>query len=118
MAAALESNPPTRGYVVSSFLPDILSTIHERRRDIVLGFICDRKDRLPLWRGLPVRYVIPHRSLVSRELLAEVHAEGRSLFVWTVNADADMERMAEWGVDGVISDDTRSLVRALGRTVL
>jgi glycerophosphoryl diester phosphodiesterase len=118
VAAALESNPPTRGYVVSSFLPDVLSTIHESGRDVPLGFICDRGDRLALWRGLPVRYVIPHRSLVSRELLEEVHAADKSLFVWTVNADADMERMAEWEVDGVISDDTRSLVRVLRRSPL
>jgi glycerophosphoryl diester phosphodiesterase len=109
---------PARGYVVSSFLPDVLSTIHESRQNIVLGFICDRKDHLALWRELPVRYVIPHRALVSRELLEEVHAAAKSLFVWTVNADADMRRMAEWGVDGVISDDTRSLVRSLGGAAL
>jgi glycerophosphoryl diester phosphodiesterase len=116
--AALKENPPTRGYVVSSFLPEVLSAIHESGRDVPLGFICDRGDRLALWRGLPVRYVIPHRSLVSPELLEEVHAADKSLLVWTVNARADMERMAEWGVDGVISDDTRSLVRVMRRSPL
>ena len=118
VAAALESNFPTRGYVVSSFLPGVLSTIHESGPDVPLGFICDRGDRLALWRGLPVQYVIPHWSLVSREFLEEAHAAGKSVFVWTVNADTDMERMAEWGVDGVISDDTRSLVRVLRRSPL
>lgn len=116
VAAVLEQNPPTRGYVVSSFLPEVLCTIRERNRHTPLGFICDRGDRLPLWRKLPVQYVITHRALVRRELLEEIHAARKSLFVWTVNADADMLRMAEWGVDAVISDDTASLVRVLGHS--
>ena len=114
MTVALAENAPARGYVVSSFLPEVLYTIHDKNQDIPLGFICDRGDQLVLWRELPVDFVILHHSLVRRELLEDVHAEGKKLFVWTVNLEKDMLRLADWGMDGVISDDTRQLVRVLG----
>jgi glycerophosphoryl diester phosphodiesterase len=34
--------------------------------------------------------------------------------VWTVNATVDMKRFSKWGVDGIISDHPKRLVRALG----
>jgi len=34
--------------------------------------------------------------------------------VWTVNQPADMRRMMEWGVDGVISDYPDRLRKAAG----
>ena len=35
------------------------------------------------------------------------------IFVWTVNDPEAMLRLAAWGVDGIISDDTELLVRTL-----
>ena len=36
-----------------------------------------------------------------------------NLFAWTVNEKASMFRLADWGVDGIISDKTELLVRTL-----
>jgi glycerophosphoryl diester phosphodiesterase len=118
VARALREYCPVHGYVVSSFLPEVLRTMHHNNRDIPLGFICDRQDRVGLWRELPVQHIIPDHRLVKRELIEEAHAAGKKIFAWTVNANADMLRMAQWEVDGVISDDTPLLVRALGRSAL
>ena len=41
-------------------------------------------------------------------------AAGKKLLVWTVNDEMEMRRFAGLGVDGIISDDTRLLVRAVG----
>ena len=38
------------------------------------------------------------------ELLAEAKALGLKVLPWTVNATADMARLIEWGVDGIITD--------------
>jgi glycerophosphoryl diester phosphodiesterase len=115
-AVALRSHPPARGCTVSSFLPEVLRRFREQDHDIPLGFICDRRDALEEWRKLEVEYVIPKYKLVTRELLKQVHDEGKKMLVWTVNRRADMLRCAEWEVDGVISDDTSLLVRTLGST--
>ena len=40
----------------------------------------------------------------SRSDVARVHRHGWKLFVWTVNRRRDMERLAEWGVDGIITN--------------
>jgi glycerophosphoryl diester phosphodiesterase len=44
-------------------------------------------------------------------------AAGKKMLVWTVNASVDMKRFSKWGVDGVISDYPKRLVRALGGPV-
>ena len=107
---ALAQSPPQRGYVVSSFLPDVLSSLRLRDPQIPLGFICDRRRELDRWRELPIQYVVPHYSLVTAALVQQVHDEGKILFTWTVNDKAAMLRLAEWNVDGIISDETELLV--------
>lgn len=37
-------------------------------------------------------------------LLKEARGLGLKVIVWTVNAETDIERMLDWGVDGIISD--------------
>ena len=38
---------------------------------------------------------------------------GKKIIVWTVNDAAAMQQFAEWGVDGIISDETKLLVQTL-----
>jgi glycerophosphoryl diester phosphodiesterase len=100
---------PARGFVVSSFLPDVLQAIHRRDASIPLGLICETRVQFSRWLQLPVEYAIAHRALVRRELIAEIKAAGKKILVWTVNLPADMRRFAEWDVDGIISDDPKRL---------
>lgn len=110
VAASLREHPPKKGYVVSSFLPEVLTTLHELESGISLGFIYDR-HRTSV--SFPLDFVIPHHRLVTRELIEETHASGEKIITWTVNREADMRRFAEWGVDAIISGDTELLVRTL-----
>jgi glycerophosphoryl diester phosphodiesterase len=107
--AAIGERPPTKGHLLSSFLPEVLIELKKQDHSLPLGFICDRKKQLPRWRELPVDYVVTHHSLVTRELVDQVHEAGKKLFVWTVNGKASMLRFAEWTVDGIISDKTELL---------
>jgi glycerophosphoryl diester phosphodiesterase len=58
---------------------------------------------------LPLQTVMIDSKLASRTLIEELHAEQRQVFVWTVNNESEMQRFADFGVDGLISDDTRLL---------
>jgi glycerophosphoryl diester phosphodiesterase len=111
----LRKHPPARGFVVSSFLPEVLETIHGLNATVPLGLICETRVQLSRWRELPVEYVIPHFALARQEIILEVKAAGKKILVWTVNHPADMKRFSQWGVDGIISDDPRQLALALGR---
>lgn len=66
------------------------------------------------WVGWPVRrppyreYQIPEVSgstrVVSPRFVRYAHEAGVAVHVWTVDAAHDMQRLLEWGVDGLISD--------------
>jgi len=104
---------PRHGFVVSSFLPGALKDLHAQDATISLGLICETKTQLRMWTELPLAYVIPHHELVDPELIRKVKGAGRKVIVWTVNDPADMKRFVEWGVDGIISDDTSLLCRTV-----
>jgi glycerophosphoryl diester phosphodiesterase len=110
LAAALHVNPPTMGYVVSSFLPAVLKAVSELDRGIPLGFLYEREDQLAP-TGLPVAWMIPHFTLVNRDLVERAHAAGSKVMTWTANRVDEMRKFADWGVDAIISDQTELLVR-------
>jgi glycerophosphoryl diester phosphodiesterase len=112
LAAALRAHPPTKGYVVSSFLPAALKAVDELDPHIPLGFLYEREDQLAPTE-LPMAWMIPHFTLVSRELIDRAHAAGSKIMTWTVNRADEMRRIADWGVDAMISDETELLVRTL-----
>ena len=113
-ADLLQKLPPYRGFVVSSFLPEVLHAIHGLDAALPLGLICETRAEVSHWPELPVQYVIAHHALVRRSLIPEIKAAGKKILVWTVNVSADMKRFSRWGVDGLISDHPGRLARALG----
>ncbi len=85
---AIKNHPPQRGYVVASFLPEVVTAVHALDPSIPLGIICGRSHEFALWPKLPIAYVMSRYTLATRKL-------------------------AEYGVDGMMSDDTRLLCRTL-----
>ena len=49
------------------------------------------------------------------EFVADAHAEGKEVHVWTVNRPADMDLVRRLGVDAAITDHPDELLRRLGR---
>ncbi|HEX6162991.1 MAG TPA: glycerophosphodiester phosphodiesterase [Vicinamibacterales bacterium] len=65
--------------------------------------------RWPFTKRRPwTAFQVPERAgwmrVVSRGFLRHVHREGHAVQVWVVNERADIERLLDWGVDGIISD--------------
>ncbi len=93
--------------IVQSFDPAVLRAIRADREDLPLAFLVETSAGLEqdLERlGFTPDIYSPHFSLVTPELAAQVHARGMDLLVWTVNADEDIRRILDVGVDGIISD--------------
>lgn len=109
----LRRHPPKKGFVVSSFLPRVLLALRRLDANIPLALICETRRQLQRWRELPIDYVVAQQGLVSRRLMTEVHEGGKKLFVWTVNRPLAMQRLAEWGTDGLITDRTDLVAKAL-----
>lgn len=66
------------------------------------------------WSGWPVKrppfggYQVPEQAgrirIVSPRFIRHAHAAGLEVQVWTIDTEAEMERMLAWGVDGLISN--------------
>jgi glycerophosphoryl diester phosphodiesterase len=102
--AALGATPPQRGFILSSFLPEVIVRLRELDRTVPLGLICDQDEAMPLWRQLPVAVFLPRHDKVTVPLIEEVHRCGQQIMTWTVNSSRSMQQLADWGMDGLISD--------------
>jgi len=78
---------------------------------------CHAEVRLALyrsWAGWPVRrppfggYQVPEIAgglrVTSPRFIRHAHRAGLEVHVWTIDEDADMRRLLEWGADGLISN--------------
>jgi len=131
---ALLQHPPTKGCVVSSFLPEVLKAVHDLDGSVPLGLLCENRDQLGMERRAPPRvwqrampqggapgspldgpatWVIPHVGLVDQALVKEFHAVAKKIMLWTVNRAEKMRQLSDWGVDAIITDETERVVQAV-----
>ncbi|HEY2235692.1 MAG TPA: glycerophosphodiester phosphodiesterase [Candidatus Angelobacter sp.] len=111
---AVKRFPPQRGYFISSFLPSVVRKLHALDSSLVVGAISKSYWHLRRWKALPVSYVVPHFGLLTPKLVDELHVASKTVITWTVNDPSKMLQAAAMGVDGIISDDTKLLVKTLG----
>ncbi|MBA3021239.1 glycerophosphodiester phosphodiesterase [Propionicimonas sp.] len=73
--------------------------------------------RRPLGAGavlqVPTRVFGDRIPLVRPDVLAAAHAAGRKVHVWTVDERAEMERLIDLGVDGIITNEIGILKQVL-----
>jgi len=112
---AIRKHRPSSGFMVSSFLPQVLRHAHHLDRSVPLGYVCNRASNIAAWRALPIQVFLPHHKLITRDLVEHVHERGIQIYTWTVNREAELRQFAEWGVDGLISDDPKLLHRVFRR---
>lgn len=140
VAAALEAHGVAGRAVVSSVHPDALHTVARASSRVRVGLTYP-EDRLgvsgrpymwPVVRAglaglrasVPARLpamlaragagalMLQHR-LVSAAAVARAHSAGVPVLAWTVDDLADVERVIAAGVDGVITNDPRTLLATL-----
>jgi glycerophosphoryl diester phosphodiesterase len=107
----LHKHSPSKGYVVSSFLPQVLVVLRDLDRAIPLGFIFDEASQANLWEELAVDWVMPQANFADLELIGRMRSAGKKTMVWTVNDEDRVRGFAESGVDAIISDATEQAAR-------
>jgi glycerophosphoryl diester phosphodiesterase len=87
----------------------------------VAGFLALQRSGLGGSYGPPMQALqVPERAgslgvLLSRAFVADAHARNLRVHAWTVNAEADMRRLLDLGVDGIMTDYPDRLLKILGR---
>jgi glycerophosphoryl diester phosphodiesterase len=89
---------------------------------------CHPEVKLAVYRSLagwPVRdapyeaFQVPERAglirILSPRFIRHVHDAGRVVQAWTIDDERDMERLLEWGIDGLISNRPDVAVRVRDR---
>ena len=113
LLSCLRASPPQRGFVVSSFLPEVLETLTALDRALPLGLLTETPSQLLRWQVSSARFMLPHSTQIDADLCRAVHVAGKKIIGWTINEKEEMLRLASWGIDGIISDETETLVDTL-----
>lgn len=92
---------------IQSFDVRPLQYLHKKYPNITLALLVENKasvqQNLTLLGFTPAVYS-PHYALLNAQAVRFLHQKGIKIVPWTVNETADMKRLIELGVDGLISD--------------
>ena len=112
--------------IVSSFHQEAVDTLREDCPQVATGAGSDEvkmfaaATKLRLFRLLSPRYQALHIprdydgiTLVNRSSLRQVQDHGVRVDVWTVNDEAEMRRLIELGVDGIMTDRPDRLFKVI-----
>ncbi len=72
----------------------------------------------PPMQALQVPENLSNLQVVSKEFVGAAHRRNLKVHVWTINETADMQRLIEMGVDGIMTDYPDRLLTLLGRQMI
>jgi len=92
---------------LQSFDTNILRSISQKAPEIRLSYLIEEEqltastvDTL----DFPIYAISPNYTLLKEELVKQYQDKGLKVIPWTINEKDDMIKLANWGVDGIITD--------------
>ncbi len=102
--------------LIQSFDHEALARIRILNREVRLGALVAQPPVGPeLMLGGVADAICPGVHMLTEEMLRGIREAGLDCHVWTVNEPAQMDRLAQWGVSGIITDRPGLLRARLGR---
>jgi len=98
----------------SSFNPRSVRTLWKIMPDVPRGILYAPDMPMPLrrvWLGpfVPHEFRHPQLAFITPDYVSKLRARGKRVNVWTVNAPADIARVAQAGVAGIIGDSPQTM---------
>lgn len=117
LLAALERARSPQELVVTSDDPAILRELRARAPRLATGFVGrsrDPRDPVATAVDAAAEVIVVNRLRVDGELVRRARGAGLSTWTYTVNDPAEARRLAELGVERLVTDDLPALREALG----
>jgi glycerophosphoryl diester phosphodiesterase len=103
-----------RRTTIQSFDFRTLKIVEREAAEIETVYLTEGKDSQPKTvHAAGGKIWSPDFRVLKRETVEEAHRLGIRIVVWTVNEPADIQRMIDWKLDGVISDYPDRVLQAL-----
>lgn len=93
-------------FVISSFKWDELRAMRDINKDVKIAVLTfeDPLEGLKVAKELNAVAINPNYKTLTQENTAKIQSEGLKVYTWTVNEPEDIQRMVEFGVDGIITN--------------
>jgi len=101
--------------VISSFLIPALLKIKELAPEIPTGYLYeyDLNELDGLLEEVTVNGIHPVKENVTKELIQDAHQKNLTVRAWTVDDPEIAKKLAENGIDGIITNDPKGIIAAL-----
>ena len=103
----------------SSFFDSVLQRLRALEPAARIGLLISRRSTAAMQERaarLGAEAVHPEHALTTSDLVAELHAGGYRVHVFTVDRARDQRRLDSWGVDGIFTNVPARLRRALAES--
>ena len=106
LSGALQQPEMAAHTIVISFDPDALVTLRRLNSTLMLGLLVEKgeQDLVQLALDVGVRQICPRWDLVTAELVERARHADLHVVPWTVNDPAEMRRLVDAGVNGIMTD--------------
>lgn len=104
-----------RKILISSFNHKTLEKVKNLDGNIKLGVLYEKEmpNIIDIATSLNAYAIHPSKSLVSKELVEKAHNEGVKVNVYTVNEKEDIDRLKNYGVDAIFTDQAKRALEYL-----
>lgn len=92
--------------IISSFIWDELREMRKLNKDINIAILTeeDPLEAIPVAKELNAVAINPNFETLTAENTDKIHDEDLKVYTWTVNEPEDIQRMKDFGVDGIITN--------------
>lgn len=93
-------------FVISSFNWDELKIMRQENTDIDIAVLTeeDPLEAISFAEELNAIAINPNYEMLTEENVTQIHNAGFKVFTWTVNEPKDIEKMMNYGVDGIFTN--------------